>query len=190
MWKVRATIKSYKGSSENFEIYDYLFTYFIAGCIGGSNPIIGHGAIWKNTRIESGRFSRIAIEPEAGNQFHAKRLADSIRHMSSRYVFFVIDSPDNRANSEEMRAINTFNEHLQANQQWVMAAGIAGSELASIIDNRANHINVRSGSLMSGPENYSGLWIVECGSDEEALELAKEASRACNRRVELRPFLR
>ena len=110
--------------------------------------------------------------------------------MSLRYVIFVIDSPDNRANSDEMSEINTFNEHLQANKQWVMAAGIAGSKSASIIDNRENQNDVTSGSLMIGPENYSGFWIVECESDEQALELAKEASRACNRRVELRPFLR
>lgn len=110
--------------------------------------------------------------------------------MLLRYVIFVIDTPDNRANSDEISEINTFNEHLQANKQWVMAAGIAGSQSAAIIDNRENYNDVRSGSLMIGPENYSGFWIVECKSDEEALELAKEASRACNRRVELRPFLR
>lgn len=110
--------------------------------------------------------------------------------MSLRYVIFVIDTPGNRGTVNEMVAIADFNEHLQANQQWVMAAGIAGSQSAAIIDNRVNHNDVTSGSLMIGPENYSGFWIIECESDEQALELAKEASRACNRRVELRPFLR
>jgi len=110
--------------------------------------------------------------------------------MSLRYVIFVIDRPNNPATKFEMAAIDVFNEHLQANKHWVMAAGIAGTESSTIIDNRENQNTVAPVSLIDGPENYSGFWIIETHSDEHALELAKEASRACNRRVELRPFLR
>lgn len=110
--------------------------------------------------------------------------------MNSRYIIFVIDAPNNRASAPEMAAIDEFNEQLQANKKWVMAAGIVGTESATVIDGRENINVVRQSSLINGPENYSGFWIIETDSDNDALEIAKAASKACNRRVELRPFLR
>ena len=107
-----------------------------------------------------------------------------------KFVIFVIDKPQNRATNTEMAAIDEFNGLLQSNKYWVMAAGISGGESVHLIDNREKRNQVFPGSLISGAENYTGFWIIESDSDEHALELAKEASKACNRRVELRPFLR
>ena len=45
-------------------------------------------------------------------------------------------------------------------------------------------------SLFNEPEFYSGFWVIEVSDQETARELALAGSRACNRRVELRPFLR
>jgi hypothetical protein len=52
-----------------------------------------------------------------------------------------------------------------------------------------NSKEVLSGSLFSAPEYYSGFWIIETKSEEEAGKLALAGSRACNRRVELRPYI-
>lgn len=89
-----------------------------------------------------------------------------------------------------MAAIDEFNEQLQVSKKWVMAAGIVGTESATVIDGRENINVVPQSSLINGPENYSGFWIIEADSDSDALEISKAASKACNRRVELRPFLR
>ncbi len=35
----------------------------------------------------------------------------------------------------------------------------------------------------------SGFWIIQADSLEQAKSLAAEGSKACNRKVELRPFL-
>jgi len=69
-----------------------------------------------------------------------------------------------------------------------MAAGIAGSSRGLLIDNRGTKELVESGS-MNGAEFYSGFWIIDAEGERQARELALEGSRACNRRVELRPFL-
>lgn len=110
--------------------------------------------------------------------------------MSIRYIIFVIDKPLNPATPKEMRSIDAFNEKLRAEGAWVTAAGIEGSSRSYLVDGRLNEATSKAGSIIEGLENYSGFWIIESGSDEQALELAKEASRACQRRVELRPFLR
>ena len=107
-----------------------------------------------------------------------------------RYIIFVIDSPGNAANSDEMKAIDVFNEKLQSNGHWVTAAGINGAGNSLIIDNREGRGDKVEGSLVTGIENYSGFWIIDAKSDEDALQLAHEGSLACKRKVELRPYLR
>jgi len=106
-----------------------------------------------------------------------------------RYIIFVIDAESNSAAGDEMAAIDAFNAELRANGNWIHAAGIGGPSAAQLIDNRANANLVSTGSLSSAPEHYSGFWLIEAASAELALELAKAGSKACNRKVELRPFL-
>jgi hypothetical protein len=107
-----------------------------------------------------------------------------------KFIIFVIDGHASSGTQEEMQAVDIFNEKLQNNGNWLLAAGIAAPENAILIDNR-NGIKAKTeGSLFSGEPHYSGFWVIEAESDSEAETLAFEGSRACNRRVELRPFLR
>lgn len=107
-----------------------------------------------------------------------------------RYIIFVIDEPGNLGNDSEMAEINKFNDGLISNGNWVMAAGIAGSSEAVLIDNRDNRDSMNPGSLVTSGENYSGFWVIEVENQAQAESLAKAGSKACNRKVELRPFLR
>lgn len=106
-----------------------------------------------------------------------------------RFIIFVIDGPGNPAGPNEMANIDAFNEKLQANGHWIMAAGIREASAATLIDNRDHKNAIQAGSLFSAPEHFSGFWIIEAESEAEAKELAREGSLACNRRVELRPFI-
>jgi hypothetical protein len=107
-----------------------------------------------------------------------------------RFIIFVIDGPNNPANPDEMKHIDAFNEKLQNNGHWITAAGIQPGANATVIDNRANKGDVKSGSLFDAPEYYSGFWLIEAASPEEAHQLALEGSFACNRKIELRPYIR
>ena len=107
-----------------------------------------------------------------------------------RFIIFVIDGPGNPANSDEMQKIDAFNEKLQNNGHWIAAAGIRPGSLATLIDNRDNKGEVTAGSLFDAPEYYSGFWIIEADTPEIAHELAMEGSLCCNRKVELRPYIR
>jgi hypothetical protein len=106
-----------------------------------------------------------------------------------RFVIFVIDGTSRSATGNEMAAIDAFNDRLVAGGNLVLAAGIAGPGRAMIIDNR-NGAGIESlGSLFTGPVHYSGFWIVNAESEAQAKAFAQEGSAACNRKVELRPFL-
>ena len=100
----------------------------------------------------------------------------------------VIDDLSNSGTPEEMVAIDAFNDELRANGHWVYANGMAAPETATVIDNRSGANVISKGPLFPGKENFSGLWIIDAPSEEVALALAVEGSRACNRKVELRPF--
>jgi hypothetical protein len=106
-----------------------------------------------------------------------------------RFVIFVIDDTSNSATGDEMQAIDAFNDRLVAGGHLILAAGIAEPSRATLIDNRAGAGNESPRSLFSGPEHYSGFWIIDAESEVEAKAIARDGSAACNRKVELRPFL-
>lgn len=106
-----------------------------------------------------------------------------------RFVIYVIDSATNTGGPNEMAAIDAFNDQLQSNGHWITAAGIGAPATAKLIDNRADAGIVNPGSLFDSTEFYSGFWLIQADSEAKALELALAGSKACNRRVELRPYL-
>jgi len=107
-----------------------------------------------------------------------------------RYIIFVIASTNTLADADERAAIDVFNGRLEADGHWITAGGIAGPVAATLIDNRADAGVVEKRSVFDADDFYNGFWIVEAEDDDKALELALAGSKACNRRVEVRPFLR
>ena len=105
-----------------------------------------------------------------------------------KFLISVIDILDNPGTTDEMVEIDKFNDQLRADGQFIFAWGLHAPECATVIDNRAG-ANFSTGKpLFEAKENISGLWIIEVDDAETATKLAFEASKACNRKVELRPF--
>ena len=109
--------------------------------------------------------------------------------MSKRYMIFVIDAGANTATSDEMVAIDAFNDQLKVNNQWISAGGLAAPIEARVIDNRLGAGIDTGKPLFDQAEQFSGFWLMEAENDVVAHRLAFEASKACNRKVELRPLL-
>ncbi len=106
-----------------------------------------------------------------------------------QYLVSVIDDRTNSATPDEMAAIDTFNDGLVAEGHWVFAGGLASPSTATVIDNRNGAAMVTDGPFLETKEHLSGFWIMEAPDLDVALKLAAEGSKACNRRVEVRPFL-
>ena len=106
-----------------------------------------------------------------------------------KFIIFVIDTQSATATEAEMENIAKFNEKLNRGNYWVIAAGIGAPATAKVIDNRQVEASIESQSNFAGPEFYSGFWIIDVPNSELATDLALEGSGACNRKVELRPFL-
>jgi hypothetical protein len=104
-------------------------------------------------------------------------------------VSVVFEGTDGLATPQEDAAIDVFNERLQAAGHWVFAGGLGGPGTATMIDNRADAGIVTDGPFVESKEYLAGFWILEAADLDEALALASAGSRACNRKVEVRPFL-
>lgn len=88
-----------------------------------------------------------------------------------------------------MTAINAFNDGLRTNGQWIFAGGLSAPSNSNVIDNRTG-AGIETGKpLFDAKENFSGFWLIEAADAQVAKELAFAGSKACNRKVELRPLL-
>jgi len=105
-----------------------------------------------------------------------------------RFLISVIDVLSNSGTPAEMAEIDKFNDSLRANNQFIFAWGLQAPETATVIDNRDGANSETGKPLFDAREHYSGLWLIEADSPEIAKKLAFEASKACNRKVELRPL--
>jgi hypothetical protein len=98
------------------------------------------------------------------------------------------DSPA-LATPEEEAAIDVFNERLQAEGHWVFAGGLGAPSTATVIDNRGGEPMFTDGPFIESKEYLAGFWVMEAADLDVAIKLAAEGSKACNRKIEVRPFL-
>jgi hypothetical protein len=106
-----------------------------------------------------------------------------------QYLLSVIDDGTGPATPKEDAAIDVFNDRLQAEGYWVFAGGLNSPSSATVIDNRDGAAVLTDGPFMETKEHIAGFWVIEAPDLDVALKLATEGSKACNRRVEVRPFL-
>jgi hypothetical protein len=106
-----------------------------------------------------------------------------------QYLLSVIDDGTGPATEVEDAAIDVFNAHLQADGYWVFAGGLGSPEPATVIDNRGDQPVVTDGPFVETKEYLAGFWIIEASDLDVAIKLATDGSKACNRKVEVRPFL-
>ena len=106
-----------------------------------------------------------------------------------QYLVSVIDDTAGRATPDEDAAIDVFNERLVAEGHWVFAGGLGAPDSATVIDNRGAEAIFTDGPFVESKEYLAGFWIIEAADLDVALKLATEGSKACNRKVEVRPFL-
>src|SRR3990170_2356829 len=106
-----------------------------------------------------------------------------------QYLVSVIFDNPGLATATEMAAIDVFNDRLQAEGHWVFAGGLASPSAATVIDNRGGEALFTDGPFVETKEYLAGFWVFEAPDLDVALKIAAEGSKACNRKVEVRPFL-
>ena len=106
-----------------------------------------------------------------------------------QYMISVINDTAALATPDEQAAIDVFNDRLMTEGHWVFAGGLAGPGSSTVIDNRGEEAMFTDGPFLESKEYLAGFWIMEAPDLDVALKLAAEGSKACNRKIEVRPFL-
>jgi len=106
-----------------------------------------------------------------------------------QYLVSVIHDQPGLATPDEQAAIDVFNDQLQADGHWVFAGGLAAPSSATVIDNRGEEALITDGPFLESKEHLAGFWVLEAADLDVVLRLAAEGSKACNRKIEVRPFL-
>jgi hypothetical protein len=115
--------------------------------------------------------------------------------MTMQFLLTVIDDGTGPATATEDAAIDVFNDKLRTDGNWVFAGGLGDTDDATTIDNRVDTTGasgkaiITDGPFVESKEFLAGFWIVDAADLDAALALGAEGSRACNRKIEVRPFL-
>ena len=105
-----------------------------------------------------------------------------------QYLVSVIDDKSNPGSTDRQPAISAFNDRLEAEGHWVFAGGLASPSSATVIDNRGGEAMFTDGPFLESKEYLAGVWVWEAPDLDVALKLAAEASKVCDRKIEVRPF--
>ena len=94
--------------------------------------------------------------------------------------------------NEEMEAAfaatGAFNDKLQADGYWVFAGGLQEASTATVVDGQGETPVMTDGPYLETKEVIGGFWVIDAPDLDVALKLAAEGSKACNRKIEVRPF--
>jgi hypothetical protein len=108
--------------------------------------------------------------------------------LQMQYLVSVIDDKSNPGSTDRRPAISAFNERLIAEGYWVFAGGLADTTAATVVDNRGEQVVFSDGPFVESKEYLAGVWVWEAPDLDVALKLATEASKICDRKIEVRPF--
>ncbi len=96
--------------------------------------------------------------------------------------------PDRETMAKAMADTGAFNARLQAAGQFVYANGLASATTATVVDGQGDAPIFTDGPYLESKEYIGGFWIIEAADLDQALTLAAEGSKACQGKVEVRPF--
>jgi hypothetical protein len=103
-----------------------------------------------------------------------------------------MDELGNYTSEEDMQAafqaVEAFNQKLQAEGYWVFAGGLEPATTATVVDGTGDAPVMTDGPYLETKEVIGGFWVIEAPDLDVALKLAAEGSKACQGKVEVRPF--
>jgi hypothetical protein len=86
-------------------------------------------------------------------------------------------------------AIDEVNDAMVAAGVRVFVGGLRATSSATSIHLQPNgELMTNEGPFLDASEYVDGFWVLDCASQEEAIEWGRKAALACRGSVEVRPF--
>lgn len=110
----------------------------------------------------------------------------------SRYLITIHRPRDYDPATEDAamkREIDALNEAMVAAGVRVFVGGLKSPATARALRrDAAGTVHISAGLYLNSEEHVGGLWVLDVGTDEEAVEWGRKAALACRASVEVRPF--
>lgn len=87
----------------------------------------------------------------------------------------------------QLEDTGAFTAGLRDEGSLVFVNGLAEASAGTVVDGREPTPIVTDGPYLESKEYIAGFWIIEVADRDVALRIAAEASKACRRKVEVRP---
>ena len=103
-----------------------------------------------------------------------------------------VEGVDNYMNEEAMqaafKAVDEFNQEVQAAGAWVFGCGLHPVNTATVVDGTKDETLITDGPFAESKESLGGFWVIEAADLDAALAWAAKGSKACAQPVEVRPL--
>jgi hypothetical protein len=86
------------------------------------------------------------------------------------------------------RDVDAFNKVVQNAGAWVFAGGLHPVASSTVVRIKNGEVLLTDGPFSEAKEQIGGFWVIKAKDLDEALKWAAQATRACTRPVEVRPF--
>jgi hypothetical protein len=96
--------------------------------------------------------------------------------------------PSNEEIQRAYAAVDAFNAELQSAGAWVFAGGLHPPSTATVVRSQGGQVVTTDGPFAETKEQLGGIWVIEAGDLDAALDWAARGSAACGAPVEVRPF--
>ena len=84
--------------------------------------------------------------------------------------------------------VDAFNKRIMDEGIWVFGGGLEPAATATVVDATGDAPVTIDGPYLETKEHIGGFWVIEAPDLDAALKLAADASKACQGKVEVRPF--
>jgi hypothetical protein len=85
--------------------------------------------------------------------------------------------------------VGAFNDELEQAGGLMFAGGLKPASSATVVRaDDAQNVSMTDGPYAESKEQMGGFWVLEADDFDAALDWARQATVACERPVELRPF--
>jgi hypothetical protein len=110
------------------------------------------------------------------------------QYMLSVYMVDGEPTPSDAEMQKMFADVDALNAKMQQKGAWVFGGGLHPAETATVVDARKGDALVTDGPFIEAKEQLGGFWVINAPDLDAALTWAKEASAACQGKVEVRPF--
>ncbi|HVM07502.1 MAG TPA: YciI family protein [Acidimicrobiales bacterium] len=96
--------------------------------------------------------------------------------------------PDEETIQQMFKAVDEFNQEVQAAGRWVFAGGLLPADIATVVRVENGETITTDGPFAESKEHIGGFWVIKANDLDDALAWAAKGSAACQGPVEVRPF--